>query len=371
MHLTHKKKKTHTKKRKHKSSFAKNRLFFIATFFTLLFLGFGYYKFILPYNQKSKIKKVSIENQKSTKELMKKMKKMLEVERKRISKELISAQNDKTKIAKTINIKKPEKDINITKRIKKYTEKKSKNQNYLSEVNDYKKSLKYSKNKKQKKRIALKYKGIPKLAIIIDDVSFASQTRMMKKIPFKINPSFFPPTLGHPDTIKLSRQFSFAMVHIPLEALNYANAETDTLLATDSTMKIRKRVLQIKKEFPDIKYYNNHTGSKFTSNLSSMRKLLKILKKQNIHFIDSRTIADTKAGVVSKELHVRLLSRDIFLDNSIKKLDIISQLKRAINIAKKTGYAIAIGHPHKNTLNVLIHAKRYLKGIKLVYVNQL
>ncbi len=102
-----------------------------------------------------------------------------------------------------------------------------------------------------------------------------------------------------------------------------------------------------------------------------MRKLLKILKKQNIHFIDSRTTADTKAGIVSKELHVRLLSRDVFLDNSIKKSDIISQLKRAINIAKKTGYAIAIGHPHKNTLNVLIHAKRYLKGIKLVYVNQL
>lgn len=361
--MTDKKKKKHTKTRKHKSSFVKNRLFFIATFFTLVFLGFGYYKFILPYNQKSKIKKVSIENQKSTKELMRKMKKMLEVERKRISKELISEQNDKIKKSKIVNIKKPEKDINTTKKIK--------NQNYLSEVNDYKKSLKYSKNKKQKKKIALKYKGTPKLAIVIDDVSFASQTRMMKKIPFKINPSFFPPTARHPDTIKLSRQFSFAMIHLPLEALNYANAEPNTLLITDSAMTIKKRVLQIKKEFPNIKYYNNHTGSKFTSNLSSMRKLLKILKKQNIHFIDSRTTADTKAGIVSKELHVRLLSRDVFLDNSIKKSDIISQLKRAINIAKKTGYAIAIGHPHKNTLNVLIHAKRYLKGIKLVYVNQL
>lgn len=367
--MSHKKKK-HTKKRKHKSSAIKNKLFFIATFCTLAFLGLGYYNFILPYQQKTQIKKVNIENQQSTKELMAKMKKMLEIEKKRINKELISAQNDKNE-TKAIKEIKQKKDINTTKKIKKYSEEKIKKQNYLSEVNDYKKSLKYSKPKKKISKTIYKYKGMPKLAIIIDDVSFVSQTRQMKKIPYKINPSFFPPTSRHPDTIKLSKQFAFAMVHIPLEALSYTHAEPETLLVTDSTRTIRDRVLQIKKEFPNIKYYNNHTGSKFSSNLSAMRKLLKIMKRQNIHFLDSRTTADTKAGIVSKELHVRLLSRDIFLDNSINKSDIISQLKRAVNIAKKTGFAIAIGHPHKNTLNVLINAKRYLKGVKLVYVNQL
>lgn len=365
--MTHKKKKR-TKKRKHKSSLVKNRLFFIATFLTLLFLGFGYYNFILPNNGKQKIKKVSIENQKSTKDLMRKMKKMLEAEKQRISKELKTEQ----KVAKEQNTTKQlNKKIAVKKKLKKHNEKNIMKSNYLSEIADYKKSLKFSKVKKKKRKAILSYKGLPRLAIIIDDVSFVNQVKMMLKIPYIINPSFFPPTSRHPNTVKLSKKFKFTMVHIPLEALGYPNPEPDTLLVSDSYKTIQNRIKQIKKEFPSVKYYNNHTGSKFTSNLSAMKKLLKIMKNQRIHFIDSRTTADTKAGIVSKELHIRLLSRDVFLDNSIKKSDIITQLKRAVKIAKKTGYAIAIGHPHTNTLDVLIHSKPYLKGVRLVYVNQL
>jgi len=343
----------------------KNRLFFIATFFTLLFLGFGYYNFILPYNQKSKIKKVSIENQKSTKELMKKMKKMLEIEKQTIKKEL------KTKQSEQNNTNLQAKKTALKERIKKHNEENISKPNYLSEVTDYKKSLKFLKVRKKRKKSVVRYKGLPRLAIIIDDVSFANQVKMMLKIPYIINPSFFPPTPRHPNTVKLSKKFKFIMIHLPLEALSYAHPEPDTLLASDSYKTIQNRIKQIKYKFPKVKYYNNHTGSKFTSNLSAMRKLLKIMKNQGLHFIDSRTTADTKAGKVSKELHVKLLSRDVFLDNSVKKADILKQLKRAVKIAKKTGYAIAIGHPHANTLDVLIHSKSYLKGVRLVYVNQL
>jgi len=299
---------------------------------------------------------------------MKKMKKMLEVEKQRINKELKAKQ----KAAKEQNTTKQlNKKVAVQKKSKKDNEKNITKPNYLSEIADYKKSLKFSKVKKKKQKAIVRYKGLPRLAIIIDDVSFLNQVKMMLKIPYTINPSFFPPTPRHPDTVKLSKKFKFKMVHLPLEALGYIHPEQSTLLAGDSYIIMQKRIKQIKKEFPRVKYYNNHTGSKFTSNLTAMRKLLKIMKNQGLHFIDSRTTADTKAGIVSKELHIRLLSRDIFLDNSIKKSDIIAQLKRAVKIAKKTGYAIAIGHPHTNTMDVLIHAKPYLKGVRLVYVNQL
>ena len=211
----------------------------------------------------------------------------------------------------------------------------------------------------------------PKLAIIIDDVAFSHQTKLIKQIPFKVSPSFFPPTTRHPDTIELSKEFKFAMIHIPMEALSYANPEPDTLVVGDSIETMRARVEQIKAWFPSIDYYNNHTGSKFTSDLSSVDKFLRVAQSENIHFVDSRTTAQTKLPIIAKKYNIFLYSRDIFLDNNLGKSEILDQLKKAIAIARKHGFAIAIGHPHANTLSVLKNAKSLLKDIDVVYVKDL
>ena len=296
---------------------------------------------------------------KSTEVLMSKMKKMLDEEKKRLDSLPVYKKPKETK-------KLPPLVIVTPKEVEKET--------HLSEIKDYKDSLKKQK-KEPKKPIHVEkkatYSGKPKLVIIIDDVAYAHQTRLMKKIPFKINPSFFPPTKRHPDTIKLSRDFKFAMIHLPTQALNYASAEPQTLNVGDSIETIRERIENIKKWFPSIKHYNNHTGSKFTSDFESMYKLMRVLKEEQLHFMDSRTTVDTKAPEVAKKLGMELYARDIFLDNSIEKKLIRKQLIKAVAIAKKRGYAIAIGHPHKNTLNVLINAEDMLEGVELVYLKEL
>ena len=43
----------------------------------------------------------------------------------------------------------------------------------------------------------------------------------------------------------------------------------------------------------------------------------------------------------------------------------------AVDIAKRKGYAIAIGHPHTNTLKVLINAKSLFRDVELVYIKEL
>ncbi len=328
-----------------------------------IFLGFGYYK----YTSKTVNNSNSVNA--STRQLMDKMKKMLEDEKNRLKNEAIVKKIDENQTEK--NVKKVTQKIIIKpKNIKKENIVKS---NYLSEVKDFEKSSKYTKKTEEKNitQKVIKYSGKPKLAIIIDDVSFLSQVKKIQEIPFKVTPSFFPPTKRHPDTIELSHKFKFAMIHLPLEAMHFANAEPETLLASDSQSTIAKRIDEIKKEFPQIKYYNNHTGSKFTSNLKAMQRLITVMQSENLHFVDSRTSADTKAHEVFNALHLKLLSRDVFLDNTIVPAAILSQLKKAVQIAEKNGYAIAIGHPHKNTLNVLKKAKPFLKDVQLVYINEL
>ncbi len=243
-----------------------------------------------------------------------------------------------------------------------------------SEVQEYQRSLKDEKIvSKPTEVIRKKYPAgtTPRLAIILDDVSFPWQTRLIKEIPYKVTPSFFPPTKGHPETVRLSHEFEFAMIHLPLESKYYSRPEEDTLNTTDGIDVIERRIKRIKEWFPQIKYYNNHTGGSYTADYNAMDRLIKVMKENGLIFVDSRTIGSSKAPAVCKKYDMFLYSRDVFLDNSLDKPLIREQLRQAVTKAKKNGYAIAIGHPHKNTLEVLRDSKDLLEGVDLVYLKDL
>ncbi|ECR3120260.1 TPA: divergent polysaccharide deacetylase family protein [Campylobacter jejuni] len=211
----------------------------------------------------------------------------------------------------------------------------------------------------------------PKLAIIIDDMANASQVRGLKALNLKLNPSFFPPDKNHSETPKLALKFDFYMVHLPLAAINYNKPELDTLNPNDSKERIFKKIKQIKKDFKDLRYINNHTGSLFTSNEEAMRKLYEVLKNQNIFFVDSKTIGNSKANKIAKELSMPYIQRDVFLDNEDDVNYVKKQLESAVKLAQKKGFVIAIGHPRKNTFKALEQSKDLLKGVDLVYLSEI
>jgi polysaccharide deacetylase 2 family uncharacterized protein YibQ len=211
----------------------------------------------------------------------------------------------------------------------------------------------------------------PRIAIIIDDVGTSSQVRALKSLKIPLTMSFLPPSRARPNTPKLAAKESIYMVHLPMEAQNWSAEEPFTLRVNDSQAHIFERINEIKQLFPKVKYINNHTGSKFTSNERAMNRLITALKKNNIYFIDSRTTAQTKAPKVMKNFGYKYMARDIFLDHHMDKKYVLGQIKKAIKIAKTHGTAIAIGHPHKNTLKALYESKELLKEVELVYINRL
>jgi len=224
---------------------------------------------------------------------------------------------------------------------------------------------------KPAKRKIVKLTSKPKLAIIIDDMSTKSQVREVEELGLNLTMSFLPPRPGRAESAKLAAKEKFYMVHLPMEAMHYTAEEPNTLRITDSQEKISKRIRYIKKIFPRVKYINNHTGSKFTSNEKAMNRLIYALKKNHINFIDSRTIAQTKAPQVMKNYGLRYISRDVFLDHHTDEAYVLGQIKEAIKIAKLHGYAIAIGHPHLNTLKALKASKSLFKSVDLVQVDKI
>ena len=211
----------------------------------------------------------------------------------------------------------------------------------------------------------------PKLAIIIDDISVQSHVNAIKSLNLPITMSFLPPSPQRPNSAKLAAKEDVYMVHLPMEAQSFSAEEPNTLRVDDSQKKISLTISNIKQMFPKVEFINNHTGSKFTSNEIAMNRLVFALKSQNINFVDSRTTAQTKAPKVMKNYGLHYMARDIFLDHEMEKSYVKKQIKKAIKLAKAHGSAIAIGHPHANTIMALNESKKLFDEVELVYVNRL
>ena len=125
-------------------------------------------------------------------------------------------------------------------------------------------------------------------------------------------------------------------------------------------------------DVPGAKGVNNHMGSSFTENREKMLIVLKELKKRNLFYIDSRTTSDTVGFKLARDMGLPAAKRSVFLDNDLAPKSIRIQLERLLSMARHSGFAIGIGHPHKETLEIL---REYQSGIKtefyVVHVSEL
>ena len=215
-------------------------------------------------------------------------------------------------------------------------------------------------------------KGRAKLVLIIDDVATFEHASMVKSIGLKITPSIFPATKTHPDTPNIARSFEFYMIHLPMQAKHFDSPEIGTLTVNESFESMHKKIKKIRKDFPRAVYTNNHTGSRFTSDFNAMDRAYMALIDQGFIFVDSKTIAQTAVAKAAKKHNQPYISRDIFLDDNPSAAAVRRELVAAVNLAKKRGYAIAIGHPKKNTIAVIKESKNnILKDVEVVYLKDI
>ena len=215
-------------------------------------------------------------------------------------------------------------------------------------------------------------KGRAKLVLIIDDVATFEHASMVKSIGLKITPSIFPATKTHPDTPNIARTFEFYMIHLPMQAKHFDSPEIGTLTVNESFESMHEKIKKIRRDFPRAKYTNNHTGSRFTSDYDAMDKAYRALIEQGFIFVDSKTIAQTAVARAAKKYNQPYISRDIFLDDDPSASAVRRELVAAVNLAKKRGYAIAIGHPKKNTIAVIKASKNnILKDVEVVYLKDI
>ncbi len=212
----------------------------------------------------------------------------------------------------------------------------------------------------------------PKLAIIIDDVSTRRQLNSIQATGIKMTPSIFPPSERSMRSHTLAEGLEHYMIHLPMESgtLQF-NKQYKTLITTFSKAQIEARAKELRALFPTARYINNHTGSVFTDDYKAMKTLYAALRKEGFIFIDSRTIGSTKVPKITEEFGDTYVARDVFMDNEHNVPYIHRQLQKAVKMAKKRGYAIAIGHPHKMTMKALSSAGSIFNEVELVYIDEI
>jgi polysaccharide deacetylase 2 family uncharacterized protein YibQ len=195
----------------------------------------------------------------------------------------------------------------------------------------------------------------PMIAIVIDDVGVNRKgTARALDLPAPITLSFLPYAQGVAGFVKTARERGHEiLVHVPMEPKGPANPGPRALRTGETPEQIRANLIWDLEQFDGFVGINNHMGSKFTADAGGMRVVMDELKIRGLMFLDSRTGPDTQAANVAREVGLPTLSRDVFLDNDEEGGKVAAEFTRLEKIAREHGQAIAIGHPHAETLAIL------------------
>ncbi|MFD2234024.1 divergent polysaccharide deacetylase family protein [Phaeospirillum tilakii] len=213
--------------------------------------------------------------------------------------------------------------------------------------------------------------GRPMVVVIIDDLGVdRRRAEQVVRMPGPLTLSFMTYAT---DLARLTgearRHGHELMVHVPMQPMATAiDAGPQALTVGLSAEEIRRRLDWALSRFDGYIGINNHMGSRFTADPAAMAVVMAELRRRGLAFVDSVTTDRSVAAKLAREYGVPVASRDIFLDNDQSVALVQAQLAKVEARARRTGFAIAIGHPHDATIAALNGWLPTLAGKGLVLV---
>jgi len=146
------------------------------------------------------------------------------------------------------------------------------------------------------------------------------------------------------------------ILHLPMQSIHtQAAQEPDELNDHMDEDQLTDSVHSLLEAVPYIRGVNNHQGSLLTEFDFFMRPVMDSIRNYDpqLYFLDSRTSPLSVAYSQALDAGLASIRRDVFLDNETNAESIYLQFRIWLNRAREHGSAIAIGHPHTETLNLL------------------
>ena len=208
------------------------------------------------------------------------------------------------------------------------------------------------------RRNALPFRDLnsrPLIAIVIDDVGLdRPRSRRAWELQGPMTMSFLPYAKDLREQAKAARAKGHElMLHLPMEPNGRNDPGPNALLVSLSDAELRQRTNAALDSFDGFAGVNNHMGSRFTAFRPGMETVMRQFKARGLMFLDSRTTPQSVGEQTAQDQGVPSIVRHVFLDDE-ETLDAVRRkLAETEAVARRQGFAVAIGHPHDVTLQAL------------------
>ena len=199
---------------------------------------------------------------------------------------------------------------------------------------------------------------VPVIAIIMDDIGYRHrEDQEVIALPGPLAVSILPHSPHADEMAQLAAGAGKdVMLHLPMEPLqgekNVALGPGALMLGMDR-VGLMRTLNQNLRSVPTAIGVNNHMGSLLTRDTQHMQWLMESLRIHGMFFVDSLTGHNSVAADVAQRKGVPNLRRDLFLDDDLGAQDLQRNFQELISVARRKGSALAIGHPHPETIALL------------------
>lgn len=216
----------------------------------------------------------------------------------------------------------------------------------------------------------------PMIALVIDDLGLdRKRTRQTLALKGPMTMAFIPYAKNLKKQTAMARANGHELlVHLPMEPLNKKiDAGPNHLHTHLAHEDLLDRIHWNLERFEGYVGVNNHMGSLATTDPEVMSALMTELRKREMLFLDSRTNPKSIATDLAGKEGVPFAVRNVFLDNVNEKGAVLKQLSLLEKVARRSGFAVGIGHPRDGTIAAL---KEWLptierNGFSLVPISQI
>jgi len=210
-----------------------------------------------------------------------------------------------------------------------------------------------------------------RLAVVLDDAGNSlAAVEALARLPAAVAVAVLPNAPQAVESAReLGRQGREVLLHMPMEPLpGHGPGPGDGAIAVGQpAAEVAARLAGALALVPGARGVNNHMGSRATADGATMRALMAALRGRGLYFLDSRTSAASVAADTAREEGIPALRREVFLDLVDEPDAVRRALAEAVARAAADGEAVAIGHVHPVTVDVLAGELAALpKGISLV-----
>jgi polysaccharide deacetylase 2 family uncharacterized protein YibQ len=215
------------------------------------------------------------------------------------------------------------------------------------------------------------------LAIIIDDFGYKLGPSISEflALPAPVTWAIIP---GLPHTKEVAeiaqKNHVPTIIHLPMQPLR-GKIEQDgmTIMVGMSEKQIATILEKARMQVPMAEGVNNHMGSLLTTHQPTLIRLMRVLRKDNLFFIDSMTNPESIAYKIARNQGVPSMKMFTYLDNPKSGMTLAEKMAEAVKEADRKGPTIVIGHDRLKTVKELapVVARWKAKGIYFVPVREL